>query len=448
MEGTYENKIRQHVEKIFAAAPNTQQVNDVKEEMILNTIDRFHDAINCGQNEERAYVTAISGIGDVSELINSFSPSPAAPYQGDWQRQNTQQGPQYSPPQAPSPAQPQKSNGGKIAAVIIGIICGTLLLLVLIGSLTGVLIVRNLSGGLLSGIFNSAHVNVPTSSFVIGDGDDTGFDSTVHASGEYSVPSADINTIIVDWVTGGVVIKPYSGNDITFSETSRSTVMFDDNDALRYKLSGNELHIRFCKNRENLIRDLANLEDVFAPKQLTLNIPQSMLGGNGLVSIQLNCVANNTEVSGIALNLIDIDNVSGDVTLNNVEAEKHIYINNVSGDAELTDCACGALLADGVSGEIKAVVNAESVKIASVSGNINVAVTGETEYIEAETISGEVSLTIPPQLGFELEYDTVSGDIRLPNGKSDGNTHYTHLNGGMEISIDTVSGDAYVTVAE
>ena len=67
-----EPKLREYVERLFASAPKTHQAYELKEEIIRNTIERYHDLLDEGRTEGDAYNLAISGIGDINELIEAL----------------------------------------------------------------------------------------------------------------------------------------------------------------------------------------------------------------------------------------------------------------------------------------------------------------------------------------------------------------------------------------
>ncbi|MDD3192630.1 MAG: permease prefix domain 1-containing protein [Oscillospiraceae bacterium] len=67
-----ENKIRDYVEDLFADAPQTKKVYELKEEMVQNLIDKYRDLLAEGMPEDAAYNIAVAGIGDVGELIRSL----------------------------------------------------------------------------------------------------------------------------------------------------------------------------------------------------------------------------------------------------------------------------------------------------------------------------------------------------------------------------------------
>lgn len=57
----------QYVNLLFAG---NDDVEDIKQEILQNTLDRYDDLIARGKSPEAAYRQAITGIGDVNEIIN------------------------------------------------------------------------------------------------------------------------------------------------------------------------------------------------------------------------------------------------------------------------------------------------------------------------------------------------------------------------------------------
>lgn len=76
--------IRAYIEGAFADLPQTQAVNELKEELCSNMIDKYNDLVNGGMTPQEAYHVVIDGIGDLNELRGSVctenpSPLPARP---------------------------------------------------------------------------------------------------------------------------------------------------------------------------------------------------------------------------------------------------------------------------------------------------------------------------------------------------------------------------------
>ena len=57
-----------YVELLFAGAENA---GDIQQEILQNTLDRYDDLIAQGKTPEAAYRLAISGIGDINEILGN-----------------------------------------------------------------------------------------------------------------------------------------------------------------------------------------------------------------------------------------------------------------------------------------------------------------------------------------------------------------------------------------
>ena len=62
----------QYVNLLFAGAPDS---DDMKQEILQNTLDRYDDLIAEGKVPEAAYRLAIAGIGDINEILGTKSVS-------------------------------------------------------------------------------------------------------------------------------------------------------------------------------------------------------------------------------------------------------------------------------------------------------------------------------------------------------------------------------------
>ena len=60
-----------YVDLLFAGNPEAE---DVKQEILQNTLDKYDDLVAGGKSPEAAYSLAISGIGDLSELLGGTAP--------------------------------------------------------------------------------------------------------------------------------------------------------------------------------------------------------------------------------------------------------------------------------------------------------------------------------------------------------------------------------------
>ena len=67
------DQLKQYVELLFAGANDCE---DIKQEILQNTLDRYDDLIAEGKVPEAAYRLAITGIGDVNEILGIKPQSP------------------------------------------------------------------------------------------------------------------------------------------------------------------------------------------------------------------------------------------------------------------------------------------------------------------------------------------------------------------------------------
>ena len=78
-----ENKLRAYMDHLFQDIPNTKKAVEVKEEILQNIVDKYHDLVAEGKSEEAAYNIAIASIGDLDELLASLKDSSQTPNQMD-----------------------------------------------------------------------------------------------------------------------------------------------------------------------------------------------------------------------------------------------------------------------------------------------------------------------------------------------------------------------------
>lgn len=65
-----------YVELLFAGTSDTE---DIRQEILQNSLDKFDDLVAQGKSPEAAYRLTISGIGDINELLSAPPASPQSP---------------------------------------------------------------------------------------------------------------------------------------------------------------------------------------------------------------------------------------------------------------------------------------------------------------------------------------------------------------------------------
>lgn len=304
--------------------------------------------------------------------------------QEDFTQYNSANGTYYSPSGAYQPAQ-TKSKGGSVTAVIISIICGiTIIAVVAISCVFGFL------GNSLGTVFD----NIPE---IISDSVTGGVynydEESKYTAGSAEVAANGITELSIDWISHNIIVEYYDGDTISFSEPKQSNPDY----ALRYRVDGNELKIKFCKSGFKA----SNPKN----KELTVRLPKNLI----LNELDIDCVSANSNIRGISANSFDIDTVSG----------------NINAEGSFNDIDI-----DGVSANSKIVTH-----------------TALREF-DSDTVSGDCTVFVPADInGFTINCDTVSGEVYTNDfqvtsiKKAHGNGTYVYGNGGSEIKVNSVSGD-------
>lgn len=69
------DRLKQHVNVLFAAAPKNQRAAEMKEELLANLNEKYDDLLEEGYDSTSAFHIALSGIGEIDELFREFRTS-------------------------------------------------------------------------------------------------------------------------------------------------------------------------------------------------------------------------------------------------------------------------------------------------------------------------------------------------------------------------------------
>lgn len=375
-------QLRAYVLRLFAQAPDTQRNRELREEILQNTLDRFDDLVAQGVPEESAYTQAVGSIGDVENLIEP-------------------------------PPEKKKTHGGAIAVAAVAAVLVLALLLYLaltwqpsrqepenwVDSLTqwaedvgeaagdwGEQVGEDLSGW-IDGSYTIAYGN-----------------EDQYSVGAGSIPAEGISQVEIYWQAGSVTVEQGEGEAITLTESETEEEKYE----LRYLVEGDQLTIRFAK--AGIYRSLPS-------KDLTITLP------GALGDLVVDTVSASVEIPVLPIRGISLDTVSGKCT--------------VAGDPTVLEW-------ESVSGELTFTGSAMEIQGDSVSGSAAFHLTETPSRFTCDTVSGDVSLTIPGERSFEAKLSTTSGDLRcdLPTQTVGKNTlSYEAEGNAAAFAVDTVSGD-------
>ncbi|HWI54480.1 MAG TPA: permease prefix domain 1-containing protein [Desulfobacteria bacterium] len=66
------DKVKKYVDDLFSDIYDTKQLGELKEEVSANLIEKVNDFISSGESKEDAFNKAVSGLGDMSELVENL----------------------------------------------------------------------------------------------------------------------------------------------------------------------------------------------------------------------------------------------------------------------------------------------------------------------------------------------------------------------------------------
>jgi hypothetical protein len=132
-----------------------------------------------------------------------------------------------------------------------------------------------------------------------------------------------------------------------------------------------------------------------------------------------------------------LHSASGNVRLG--EADGDVTVKTASGDVEIRR-AGGSLTADSASGDIRAGQVGGSAKVRAASGDVHIG-SISTGRADVNTVSGDITVAVPPGIGVYLDLSALSGDVRSDLAADDSGP-----GNGAELTVHcrSLSGDIRV----
>ncbi len=197
------------------------------------------------------------------------------------------------------------------------------------------------------------------------------------------------------------------------------------------------------------------------PTDLILDVPRG-------VDLEIDGVSADISVMGTAGSSLDIESVSGDVTVGaapreasiesvsgDVRAVLHsrkVDVESVSGDISVRGRLTGEIDVETVSGDVWIDSERQTVRrvsFASVSGDADIRVAlADGGSIKTESVSGDTTLHLPKSLSARVRGKSFSGDLNIPGSKviktkygPGSSVEHRYGSGSGEITIENFSGD-------
>lgn len=268
------------------------------------------------------------------------------------------------------------------------------------------------------------------------------------------IPAIHIDTIVIDWICGSVIVSPYDGDSIQLIEGSAREL--DEDKKFFCEVNGSTLTVSFQRKKMFWFffhSPSKNLE-VRVPKPLynTLNLVKistvsanSTIEGLTLDSLKVNTTSGKISVKNIQSSKISLNTTSGDVLLSQTKVNGDVSFETVSGNLSGAEISCGFLTAHSVSGDHDISGSMQRVKLESVSGALSIATPLCPNLVAMETVSGNMQLKTTEQKGFTAKLSSVSGNVSCSIPATMSHKNVVVGDGSSHVSFDSVSGDVFIS---
>ena len=456
-----------YVELLFAGAENA---GDIQQEILQNTLDRYDDLIAQGKTPEAAYRLAISGIGDINEILGSAGG--AAPKATGAVPQPVQKG------VVDAKWQPLL----RVLSIVCYILCplplfliqdevGLCLLLVMValGVALGMLVgpaksigetesagkeantprraVRSLLS--LTGLAIYLAVSFATRAWWLTwiifplTGCVSGlvmavWDLCVQKGGVASgvvriviftlLALALVAVLLFSVVSSGVSLPSIHLSSATANgiPAPSGSVSAEEVSRLAIHWVAGSIRVEPSENATDISFRLTGEDDAKFP------MVWSQSGDTLILSY-----AKTTKIP-ISVNVLRKDLV---VTVPAGWAAQDISIDNVSGDMTLTDITVTGLTVSNVSGELDFSGSCRTAEVSTVSGDCTLTLTAAPNSIDLDSVSGQLVVALPENTGFTADLDSLSGKLYSDFATTYQDDTMRYLDGACKISMDSVSGD-------
>jgi hypothetical protein len=175
-----------------------------------------------------------------------------------------------------------------------------------------------------------------------------------------------------------------------------------------------------------------------------IKMPRSLME-SGKLEVSLVSTSGSIKLYDCSARRLDISDTSGSIHVSSCSAAS-ATAKNTSGSINFEDCTIEDIRINGVSGSIRFDGSCTDISAQTVSGSVKVETATMLTDGNLESVSGSVSLTLPDNEGFELEYNSISGRTRNQftglSASKNGRDRYG--SGGPSLYLKSVSGSISV----
>lgn len=250
-----------------------------------------------------------------------------------------------------------------------------------------------------------------------------------YTAGSATVDAQEVSELEIDWVSGSVRVEAGSEDTVVFEESMASGAVAAE-DALQWRLNRGTLQIEFCT--DTIKRESILAED-YAAKDLVVRVPASLLN-----KLEIDLVNGDIDVADLTVGDLELDAVSGAVAARSISA-REASVSTTSANATLENVTATSLDAETTSGQLTLDGSFSEVDLETVSGDITLVCQTAPRQVESESLSGNVRLTLPEGTGFSVSLETSTGSL-LINGSRSANLRATEGDQAVRCEFESMSG--------
>lgn len=252
---------------------------------------------------------------------------------------------------------------------------------------------------------------------------------------QYTAGAAEIDgkvkNLDIHWTAGQVNIAYHDKDTVEIAETAKKAISGDAQ--LRWWLDGDTLRVQYAKSGYYALFS--------QDKALTLTLPE----GTALDGVDVDVTSGDVTVPDLMADKVKVHLTSGDLQLKQSGKAESVQVSSTSGDLSVDVGEVNALDVSVTSGKIA--VNGDDVRetrINSTSGRIDVALSA-FEALRIDATSGDIAVALPAEPGYRADLDTTSGRIDYAVPLTRDGDDYVSGDGGASVRIDTTSGNISLT---
>lgn len=237
---------------------------------------------------------------------------------------------------------------------------------------------------------------------------------TVSRTGSTGSASTEaIREIKIEWISGSVTIEPGDVQEITFLESGNGTDKYE----MVWKQSGDELVIQYSKDSS-----IAGFGLHFGDgsKDLTVTVPR-----------------------GWVCDSLELDTASTDLTVRDMII-REMEIDSASGTAKFENCTVSSLDVDTASGDVTFSGSLNELDFEAASASFTGVLENVPNLIKMDSMSGDLTLTLPEGAGFTVSLDAMSSDFSSDFPTVKKNKSYVCGDGHCKIEVSAMSGDVSI----